>query len=242
MKSNRKSDALAVIESQRLYPAVTNPNFLVLRSRRVIFQSWISQIQGSALKILDIGGRYQPYRRLFRDQVRSYIACDLLRTELVDVVASGESLPFAADTFDAVIATQVFEYFLEPKKAADEVRQVLKPGGVLLMSVASTAPRFVDDECWRFTPKGIRATLQGFRDIQIIPEASSIGGLFRTANLASHTFAHFSALQRLHKYTLCPLLNLAGLGLERATLSRNDQFSPNYSVLARKALSNQPAG
>src|SRR5215470_13218966 len=183
MNSDTKSDALAVIERQRLYPAVTNRNFLVLRSRRVIFQSWISRIQGSALRVLDIGGRYQPYRRLFGDRVRSYVACDLLRTELVDVVASGESLPFAADAFDVVIATQVFEYFPEPRKAAEEVRYVLKPGGVLLMSVASTAPRFVDDECWRFTPKGIRATLRGFQDVEIIPETSSVGGLLRTANL-----------------------------------------------------------
>ena len=113
MKHNGKSSTLAQIEHDRLYPAVTNPNFLVLRSRRVVFETWISRISGNALKILDIGGRYQPYRRLFGDRVDRYIACDILHTELVNVVASGESLPFAPDSFDVVIATQVFEYFME---------------------------------------------------------------------------------------------------------------------------------
>jgi SAM-dependent methyltransferase len=122
----------------------------------MIFDNWINRLAGDALKILDIGGRYQPYRRLFGDRVARYIACDILSSDLVDVMASGECLPFAADTFDVVISTQVFEYFQNPAKAGAEVYRVLKPGGVLLMSVASLAPRFVDEECWRFN-KGASA-------------------------------------------------------------------------------------
>jgi SAM-dependent methyltransferase len=233
MKNISRLSTLSEIEYQRLYPRVTNPNFLVLRSRRLIFQKWISTI-GGTLKVLDVGGRYQPYRRLFENRAGRYIACDLLQTELVNVVSSGELLPFAANTFDVAIATQVFEYFAKPKAAADEICSVLKPGGVLLMSVASCAPRFVDEERWRFTPGGIRAVLGSFGSVEIVPETYSIGGLLRTVNLGMHTFMHYSLLRKLYGFSICPCLNLVGLALECAHLSRNDQFAPNYSVFARK--------
>jgi len=234
MKVSGQVDTFSKIEHQRLYPRLTDPNFLVLRSRRIIFQNWISNIGGSSLRILDVGGRYQPYRRLFGNRVGRYIACDLARTELVDVIASGESLPFASNTFDIIIATQVFDYFPQPRKAAEEIYAALKPGGVLLMSVASVAPRFADQELWRFTRGGIRATFSQFRSVEVAAEASSLGGFFRTTNIWLHSFTHRSFLRKLYEVTICPCLNSAGWALERAGLSRDDQFAPNYSVFAVK--------
>ena len=91
MEATAELKALSKIERRRLYPRITNPNFLVLRSRRIIFQSWINSIKGNNLRILDIGGRYQPYRSLFGNRVGKYVACDILKTELVDVIGSGEA-------------------------------------------------------------------------------------------------------------------------------------------------------
>ncbi len=227
-------DDLLKTAADRLHPSLTNPSFLVLNARRKIFQRWIGQFDERKLSILDIGGRYQPYRPLFAGRIGKYVACDILQTEVVDVVSSGEALPFAVDAFDVVIATQVFEYFRQPHRAAAEIHTALKPGGALLMSVASVAPRFVDEECWRFTPAGIRATLSLFSRVEIIPETSSLGGLLRTANVGLHTFAHNRLLRKLHEVTVCPCLNLLGMALENLRLTRNDQFTPNYSVLAIK--------
>jgi len=219
----------------RLYPSLANPNFLVLQSRRVIFTRWINELSpAQGLKVLDVGGRYQPYRPLFENRLAQYVACDLERTELVDVIASGESLPFTSHSFDVVLCTQVFEYFDHPHLAAKEIHRVLRPGGVLLMSVVSFGPRFVDDEHWRYTPSGIQAVLHPFHQIRIVPETSSVGGLLRATNLALHAFAHFGPLRRMYELTVCPLINLVGLGLEGLRISGNDQFTPNYSVLATK--------
>jgi len=171
---------------------------------------------------------------LFGNRVGKYLACDILKTELVDVIGSGEVLPFASNTFDVIIATQVFEYFAQPQRAAEGIYDALKPGGVLLMSVASLAPRFVDEELWRFTSGGVRATLAQFRTVEVMPETSSLGGLLRTANLGLHTFSHFSMLRKLYEITVCPCLNLAGMPLEYARFTQNDQFAPNYCVLAVK--------
>jgi SAM-dependent methyltransferase len=226
-------DDLLKLARERLYPSLTNPNYLVLRSRRLIFQKWIAALKGKPLTILDIGGRYQPYRPLFGDGHR-YIACDIVKTELVDVIANGEFLPFAEEVFDAVISTQVFEYFSDPQGAAREVHRVLKPGGAFLMSVAAFAPRFVDEERWRFTASGVRSLLSGFGTVTVVPETSSIGGLSRAINLAFFNFAHFRLIRKMHELTFCPCLNLMGLAAERMRFTQNDQFAPNYSVLAVK--------
>jgi SAM-dependent methyltransferase len=227
-------DDLLKTAADRLHPSLTNPSFLVLRSRRKIFQHWIGQFNEKKLRLLDIGGRYQPYRPLFAGRIGQYVACDILQTDAVDVVGSGEALPFAENAFDIVIATQVFDCFRQPHRAAAEIHAALKPGGLLLMSVPSLAPRFSDEECWRFTPAGIRATLARFSRLEIIPETSSLGGLLRTANLGLHTLARNRWLRKLHQVTVCPCLNLLGIALEDLKLTRNDQFTPNYSVLAIK--------
>ena len=54
---------LAAIAHLRLYPSLTNPSYLVLRSRRLLFSNWTRTL-GNNLTVLDVGGRYQPYRPL----------------------------------------------------------------------------------------------------------------------------------------------------------------------------------
>jgi SAM-dependent methyltransferase len=223
---------LARVAERRLHPKLSDPNYLVLRSRRIIFERWFSQIKDAAT-VLDIGGRYQPYRPLLGNREGKYVAIDLLQTPLVNVVADGQRLPFASETFDLVIATQVFEYFSDPRQGANEVLRVLKPGGAFCLSVAAFAPRFVDEEHWRFTPAGLRSILSGFGKVEIVPEASSIGGLLRSLNLGVNSFASKNrAALKLYEGTVCPAVNVLGLVCERLKLAANDQFAPNFSVLA----------
>jgi hypothetical protein len=123
---------------------------------------------------------------------------------------------------------------MRPDRAAKEMHCVLKPGGTLLMSVPAMAPRFADEESWRFTPAGIRAILSEFRNVEIIPETSSFGGLIRTVNLGLHSLAGYPVLRKMYELTVSPFFNLVGLAAENSRLVRNDQFTPNYSVLATK--------
>lgn len=234
MSETTSRDALLRTARKRLYPSLTDPNFLVLQPRRLIFEKWVEQLPAGKLMILDIGGRYQPYRSLFEGRTAQYVGFDLLRTELVDVIGDAEMLPFTSDAFDVVIATQVFEYFSEPCCAARQIRHALKPGGALLMSVASFAPRFVDEERWRFTAAGIQATLKEFSRVEIRPELFSAAGLLRSLNLGLHAFMRNRLMRKLYEYTVCIGLNTLGLVVERLRLTNNDQFTSNYSVLAIK--------
>ena len=226
-------DELSRIAHERLYPSLRNPNYLVLRARRRIFKEWLESFKGK-LDVLDVGGRYQPYRPLFDGKLSRYIGLDLQPTVFVDVVGSGEQIPFRDATFDLVIATQVFEYFEKPHEAASQIHRVLRPGGFLLMSVPAFAPRFGNEDCWRYTPRGLRSLLSDFSRIAIRAEVSSIGGVFRFANLFVHDSLRLRPLQFIYRATFCPLANLIGAVLERALQTADDRWTANYSVMARK--------
>src|ERR1700733_10473300 len=102
-------ESLAQIAERRLHPPITDPSYLLLRARRKIFEAWAGRLNAERLIVLDIGGRYQPYRPLFGERIHRYVGVDLVKTEFVSVVADGQDLPFAPQTFDVVIATQVLD-------------------------------------------------------------------------------------------------------------------------------------
>ncbi|MGA9981120.1 MAG: class I SAM-dependent methyltransferase [Candidatus Sulfotelmatobacter sp.] len=234
MKDQYSVAELLKIADARLYPSLTNPSYLVQRGRRRILGKWLESIPGDRLTVLDIGGRYQPYRPLIQHRLQRYVALDILSTPLVDVLGKGEQLPFKSDTFDLVLATGVFEYFPEPRVVAAQIHRVLKPGGHLMLSVASVYPRVVEEEHWRYLPAGLKFALGPFSKIEIVPEVTSIGGAFRLNAAAISIFAKYGFVRQVLHHTVVPVLNMAGLALESAGLSTNDQLAGNYCALAQK--------
>lgn len=55
------------------------------------------------------------------------------------VIADAADLPFADNSFSGVLAVEVLEHLFEPQKAAEEFRRVLKPGGILFVSLPNVA-------------------------------------------------------------------------------------------------------
>ena len=217
----------------RLHPSLRNPNWLVLRERRRIFQNGLRRLREHDLCVLDIGGRLQPYRTLLGARVSRYIAVDPQLTPLVNVAAVGEALPFHDEQFDFVICTQVLEYFPDPGLATREIWRVLRKGGVAFVSAPSVFVRDNDKEYWRFLPEGLRHLLSDFEAVEVIPEGNSVSGLLRTVNVFLVSFMRPRFLVPVLEWTVVPFLNLAGYlfaGLGRA----NDLFTANFSVWARK--------
>lgn len=61
------------------------------------------------------------------------------------VAGSALALPFADNTFDRVIASEVLEHILDDRSAIAELHRVVRPGGV----VAVTVPRWLGElGCW----------------------------------------------------------------------------------------------
>jgi SAM-dependent methyltransferase len=219
---------------ERLFPPLTNPNWLVLRERRRIFDRWLAQLPSRELDVLDVGGRIQPYRPLIADRLRRYIAVDLRFTPLVDVVAQAEQLPLSSARFDLVICTQVLEYVAQPSVVLGEIHRVLRPGGALLLSVPSACPIDTEMECWRFLPAGLHHLLAEFAHVEVVAEGGSVAGFFRTVNTCLDIFVRYPAARSVYRRSLTPLLNLGGAAMEKLSGGRNEQFAVNYSVLAQK--------
>ncbi len=118
-------------------------------------------------RVLDVGcgnGRhaYEAYRRGARivafDLDRQELAavsgmCGAMRAEGEAPPAAGSAavsgdatrLPFADGSFDRVIAAEVFEHILDDQRAMNEVARVLRPGGVLAVTVPAWLPERI---CW----------------------------------------------------------------------------------------------
>ncbi|MFZ3263881.1 MAG: class I SAM-dependent methyltransferase [Terriglobales bacterium] len=217
----------------RLHPSLRDPNWLILRQRRKIFQAGLNRLPDSNLAVLDVGGRLQPYRVLLGPRVRRYVSVDPQVTPLVNVAAAGEALPFRDEQFDFVICTQVLEYLPDPRQAASEIRRVLRRGGVAFLSAPSVFVRDNDQECWRFLPEGLRHILRDFEAVEVLPEGNSVTGLFRTLNVFLVFFMKPRFLVPVLQWTVVPSLNLAGWMLERLG-GKNDVFAANFSAWARK--------
>jgi len=103
--------------------------------------------------VLDVGcGTGQLAARLRRELPRTYVVgCDFSRGMLGQARArdrrtpwvQGDAgcLPFRDGTFDAVVCTEAFHWFPDPRRALAEFRRVLRPAGRLLLALVN--PRFV---------------------------------------------------------------------------------------------------
>lgn len=227
-------DSLLRGGNRRLYPSLTDPNWLVLRRRREIFRAWIATLETPQFDVLDVGGRLQPYRPVLQDRVRRYVAVDLRKTALVDILAPAEQIPLRDNQFDLAICTQMLEYSSEPARVVAEIHRVLKPGGYLFLSVPSVSPCDADVDAWRFLPAALRTLLRDFSSYQILSEGSSVVGFFRSMNVCLNIFVKYRVLRSIFRVTLCPVLNITGQCLDVLAGSNNDQFCANYSAWARK--------
>jgi 2-polyprenyl-3-methyl-5-hydroxy-6-metoxy-1,4-benzoquinol methylase len=75
------------------------------------------------------------------------IANGLNRSTGVEFNVLSDKLDEASSSFDAVVSSSVFEFVPDPKQYIDDIHKVLKPKGVLLISVPNT------NSWWRWYAK-----------------------------------------------------------------------------------------
>jgi SAM-dependent methyltransferase len=97
-------------------------------------------------------------------------AFDIYPTPSTDVVCDGHDLPFAGNQFEVVTSMAVFEHLYDPFVAAAEKYRVLKPGGVLVGSLAFLEP-FHASSYFHMSHYGLTEVLTraGFHNIEIQP-------------------------------------------------------------------------
>ncbi len=119
------------------------------------------------------------------------------------------------DTFECVILTQTLQYIYHPQAAIAQVYRILRPGGVLLMTVPGIIkmdPNFVGTDYWRFTVDSCAA-------------------------LASEAFGAEAITVRTYGNVLSAIAFLTGLAHEELSPRELDTRDPAYQlVIAVRAV------
>jgi SAM-dependent methyltransferase len=215
-----------------------NPFFLARRGLWRAIREFAPRLSG---RLLDVGCGTKPYRALFT--VQAYVGLDIdsettRRLAVADLLYDGSIFPVPDAAFDAVLCNQVLEHVFTPDAFIAEIARVLKPGGLLLLTVP-----FVWDEheqpvdYARYSSFGLAHLLQrhGFALVEQRKLLDNAGLLFQLANAYVYKLVRpWPAVLRLavNVLVMAPL-TLLGL-LFGALLPRNPDLFLDQLVLARK--------
>ncbi|MEZ4753487.1 MAG: methyltransferase domain-containing protein [Bdellovibrionota bacterium] len=131
-------------------------------------------------RVLELGSKNRRYDHLFTES-QEILASDIDANSNLEILSiDAREIPFPDESFDTVVAFEVFEYILETKEVLREINRVLKHGGGLHFSVPFMCPihgggeaEELDSDLIRYTGRGCKTLLdEEFKDIQI----ESFGG------------------------------------------------------------------
>jgi SAM-dependent methyltransferase len=84
----------------------------------------------------------------------------------VDVVGDGARLPFASNSFDAVICQAVLEHVLDPRAVVAEIERVLRPGSYIYAEIPFLQGLHPDPHDYqRYTLSGVENLFRNFHKV-----------------------------------------------------------------------------
>lgn len=139
-------------------------------------------------RTLDVGCGSKPYEGLYASTKYVGLEYDTPQNRAgkkADHFYDGETFPFTDNEFDSVVANEVFEHVFNPDRFLDEAYRVLRPGGMVLMTMP-----FVWDEheqpydFARYSSFGIRHLLEqhGFEIIEQRKSMDDVRVIFQLIN------------------------------------------------------------
>lgn len=107
-------------------------------ARKDLYAAIASLSQHFHGRVLDIGCGQKPYEKLFKTVEYTGLEIDTPQnreTKKADFFYDGQIFPFEDKEFDGIFCSQVFEHIFNPEGFLKETKRVLKPEGMLLMTV-----------------------------------------------------------------------------------------------------------
>ena len=217
-------------------------------ARRELHQALVRLLPRLQGEILDVGCGTKPYRSLVR--ATRYVGLDYdtpaqRKAGTADLFYDGGRFPLPDGSFDGVLCTQVLEHVFNPEEFLREIGRVLRPGGVLVLTVP-----FVWDEhsqpydFGRYTSFGLRALLvrSGLEVLSLekIPTDARAIAQIVTGWIYKLSVGRGRGIEYGVQVAIIAPLTLLGMAVA-AVLPRNGDFYLDNVVLARKApVAEQP--
>jgi len=237
-----KARLKAVYQQQSFFPGLPglfiNPFYFARRGLARHVRDLGQRITGITL---DVGCGSKPYECLYGASEYVGLEYDTPQNRLskkAEHFYDGETFPFEDSEFDSVVANEVFEHVFNPDRFLDEVSRVLRPGGMVLMTIP-----FVWDEheqphdFARYSSFGIRSLLErhGFEMIEQRKSMDDVRVIFQLINayLYKKTVTRNGWVNLLVTMLLMAPFNLLG-ELFGVLLPRNPDLYLDNIVLARR--------
>lgn len=204
----------------------------ILKLKEIFAREFPRFGSGVVIRLVDLGGRQSPYRPLAQPFDVRWISTDIKSSYPVEIVMDGQAIPFASESIDVLLSTQVLEYVPDLARCADEIYRVLRPGGIAILSTPAVFPPY-GDALWRIMPEGWKQLTKRFSERRVDAEVNTVASFFRVTNLyVTILLGGVPVLRDVWRFTFCPLLNL--LGYWALPRFHDIGFACNYIVTARK--------
>jgi SAM-dependent methyltransferase len=152
-----------VRKNGRLYPRLTQPDFLILSFLRDAIARHVNDWKGT---VVDYGCGRKPYRPLFPDGTK-YIGVDFEVKDSEDLPLTKDSgLPLKNDSADFIVSFQVIEHVPNVDFYLSECWRVLKLGGSILITTHGSWPYHPgpnNDDYLRWTHAGLQKIMERHR-------------------------------------------------------------------------------
>ncbi len=122
------------IRRSRRDPRPTQFDYLHLRCLLSDLRTALREVGPDGGDVLDVYCGTRPYEHLLPPGSRC-VGLDVTDAYGVADVVSDDFLPFADESFDAVISTEAFHYLPDPRHGVAEMGRVLRPGGSVVLTV-----------------------------------------------------------------------------------------------------------
>lgn len=229
---------------QEFYPGLlgifVNPFYFARKGLHEGISAFAERITGSTL---DVGCGQKPYENLFRSS--RYVGLEIdspanREKKKADFYYDGGMFPFQDHEFDSIVVNEVFEHVFNPAQFLLELHRVLKPGGMLLMTVPF---------CWdeheqpydyaRYSCFGLIAVIEqhGFQVLGQLKSMNDIRAIFQMLNAYIYKktviYIDNKYLSLLANLILIAPFTVLGV-LFGKIFPKNDDFYLDNIILAQK--------
>jgi SAM-dependent methyltransferase len=218
------------------YPHVGSHNWLI-HGILIDFLQDAAKRYASGI-LVDIGCGRKPYQRLFSPYVSKHIGVDQTESphglDAVDIAGTAYDTGLPDNFADAVLSTEVLEHLEEPDAAVQEMHRILKPNGILILTVpllwhVHEAPR----DFYRYTQYGLRHLFEkgGFKIVELRALNGAIVTFSQLPIYVTKRFERIAIIGIVFKLFHWAIQHIA------SALRRFDgmpEFCCNYGMIARK--------